>query len=70
QYWLYVGSTGVGSYNIYQASQGTSTSKTVSGLPSSGTIYVRLWSYISGSWQWNDYTYKAGGGTKAVMTSP
>ncbi|MEX0409845.1 hypothetical protein ABGN05_30005, partial [Aquibium sp. LZ166] len=51
-------------------SQGTSTSKTVSGLPSSGTIYVRLWSYISGSWQWNDYTYKAGGGTKAVMTSP
>ena len=70
QYWLYVGSTGVGSYNIYQASQGTSTSKTVSGLPSSGTIYVRLWSYISGSWQWNDYTYKAGGTAKAVMTSP
>ncbi|MEX0406943.1 S8 family serine peptidase [Aquibium sp. LZ166] len=70
QYWLYVGSTGVGSYNIYQASQGTSTTRTVTGLPSTGTIYVRLWSYISGSWQWNDYTYKAGGGTKAVMTSP
>ncbi len=70
QYWLYVGSTGAGSYNIYDASNGTSTTRTVSGLPSSGTIYVRLWSFIGGSWQSNDYTYSAGGGGKAVMTSP
>ncbi|APH72328.1 hypothetical protein BSQ44_13885 [Aquibium oceanicum] len=71
QYWLYVGSTGAGSTNIYQASQGTSKSKTVTGLPSTGTIYVRLWSLFSGTgWQYNDYTYKTGGGVKAVMTSP
>ncbi|APH72151.1 S8 family serine peptidase [Aquibium oceanicum] len=70
QYWLYVGSTGAGSSNIYQASQGTSKTRTVSGLPSTGTIYVRLWSLISGTWQYNDYTYKTGGGVKAVMTSP
>ncbi|MFC3645065.1 reprolysin-like metallopeptidase [Aquibium oceanicum] len=70
QYYLYVGSTGAGSYNIYQASQGTSKTRTVTGLPSTGTIYVRLWSLISGAWQFNDYTYKAGGAAKAVMTSP
>ncbi|MEX0409173.1 reprolysin-like metallopeptidase [Aquibium sp. LZ166] len=70
QYWLYVGSTGVGSYNIYQAGQGTSTSRTVSNLPASGTVYVRLWSMIAGAWQYNDYTYKAGSATKAVMSSP
>ncbi len=69
QYYLYVGSTGEGSYNIYNASTGTSTAKTVTGLPSTGTVYVRLWSLISGSWQYIDYTYGAGAAT-AVMTSP
>ncbi len=71
EYWLTVGSTGAGSTNVYNASTGTSTSKAVSGLPSSGTIYVRLWSKIGGSWQYNDYTYTAASsGTKAVMSSP
>ena len=70
EYYLYVGSTGAGSVDIYYGSQGASTSRTVTGLPSSGTIYVRLWSLVGGSWQYIDYTYLAGGGGKAVMITP
>jgi serine protease len=57
---LYVGTTGPGSYDVYYASQGTSLSSTVSGLPTAGTIYVRLWSYLEGAWQYSDYTYQGG----------
>jgi hypothetical protein len=29
-------------------------------LPTDGrTLYVRLWSLVSGAWQFNDYTYTA-----------
>ena len=72
QYWLYVGTTGAGSNNVFSASTGTTTSATVSNLPSDGsTVYVRLFSLIAGAWQFNDYTYTAlTGGTKAVLTTP
>jgi peptidyl-Asp metalloendopeptidase len=72
QYWLDVGTT-LGGTQIYSQSQGTNLSATVSGLPANGsTVYVRLWSRISGVWQFNDYTYTAsgGGGVKAAITSP
>jgi hypothetical protein len=46
-------------------------------LPTAGgTVYVRLWSNLGTSWEFNDYAYAAssagGGGTtlKAAMTSP
>jgi hypothetical protein len=71
-YWLYVGNS-PGAQDIYSASQGTSLSGTVSGIPTDGrTIYVTLWSFICGSWQSNAYTYHAAniGCTKAVMLSP
>ena len=43
-------------------------SATVTGLPTNGsTIYVRLWSFISGSWQNTDYTYTA---TTAAAAAP
>jgi hypothetical protein len=59
QYWLYLGST-PGSYNIYNQSTGTSTSRTVTGLPSNGSmIYARLWTQYGGEWLYNDYSYKA-----------
>jgi serine protease len=59
QYFLYVGSS-FGNNDIYGASQGLATSVTVSGLPMDGrTLYVRLWSLISGGWQYRDYTYTA-----------
>jgi hypothetical protein len=75
QYWLEVG-TGVGRFDIYGADQGTSLSRTVSNLPTDGsTVYVRLWSMISGTWVYNDYTYTAmtaasSGTAKAQMSSP
>jgi hypothetical protein len=58
---LYVGTGGVGSYDIYYAYQGRDQAATVSGLPTSGgTIYVRLWWQVDGGWQYEDYTYTAG----------
>ena len=59
-YHLSIGTRGTGSIDIYHESQGTSTSVTVSGLPTdSSTIYVRLYSWqpCTNSWLTNDYTY-------------
>jgi hypothetical protein len=73
QYWLYVGSS-QGSNNMYSQSQGTNRSVTLTGMPTDGrTIYVRLWSSLSGNWQFNDYTYRAYSNVtpvRAVITSP
>jgi uncharacterized repeat protein (TIGR01451 family) len=58
-YALVIGTGGIGTYDVLvQIVAGTS--QTVSNLPTSGTIYVRLWSNISGSWLWNDYQYTIG----------
>ena len=71
-YWLYVGSTGVGSYNIHSSSEiptGT-LSRTVSNVPTSGTIYVRLYTKLNGIWTTansRDYTYS--GSTAAAGES-
>ena len=59
QYWLSLGST-IGGTNIYNQATGTSTSRTVTGLPSNGSmIYARLWTQYGGAWLYNDYSYKA-----------
>ena len=73
-YTLYVG-TAPGYGDLYSGAQITDTSATVSGLPTDGrTLYVRLWSNIGGTLQYNDYTYTAAliGVTPiaASMTSP
>ena len=70
QYWLSVGSTGVGSSDIYSGGQGLQLSRTVAGVPTSGTVFVRLWTLWLTGWVWNDYTYNGGLPVKAVMTSP
>lgn len=73
QYWLYVGTTGVGSSNIWNQDQGTGTSRLVTGLPTTGgTVYVRLWTLLPAGWSFNDYTYTAFTVTcvKAAITSP
>lgn len=68
QYSLWVGST-PGGQDLYSASQGTNLSVTVSGLPTDGrTLYVRLWSFINGTWEGNDYTYTAAGSGGAELT--
>ncbi len=57
EYWLYVGST-PGSYDIYNKSQGTNLSTTITGLPTDGrTLYVTLFSAFGGGWPFNPYTY-------------
>jgi hypothetical protein len=59
-YDLYLGTTGVGSNNLYQTGHTTSTSATVTNLPTNGaTIYARLLSNVDGTWEYNDYIYTA-----------
>lgn len=72
RYALFVGSS-LGAADFFSGDMATMTSYTVSDLPMDGsTLYVRLWSRISGAWQSNDYTYTAHSVTavKAAMTSP
>ena len=71
QYDLHVGTSGVASSNIF-AGTVTGQSKTVTGIPTSGgTLYVRLYSLISGVWQSIDYTYtEASPAAPATMMSP
>ena len=59
-YELWVGSTGLGSSDLYNSGSLTAitTSASVTGLPTTGAkVYVRLWSRINGLWQSTDYTY-------------
>jgi hypothetical protein len=71
QYDLYLGTTGVGSSNLFSAGHITATSVTVPSLPANGvTVYARLWSQISGTWQSADYTYTETQGVPAALTSP
>jgi predicted extracellular nuclease len=72
RYWLEVGTTPGGS-QIYTADQGTGTSVSVSGFPTTAaSVYVRLWSFLPApvGWVYNDYTYTGKTGLKAEMVSP
>jgi hypothetical protein len=56
-YYLFVGKW-AGDNSLFSADVAGLSSQQVTGLPSDGTLlYVRLWSYINGVWQSNDYTY-------------
>ena len=58
QYHLYVGTTGVGSHNIWDQNTGSATSLIVNPIPTGGIIlYVRLWSLLAGVWQYTDYVF-------------
>ena len=68
-YFLQIGSTGVGSDNVYNSAEKTVTSYTFTRMPTNGeAIYVRLTTNFSGNWVHNDYTYTAA--TASVMTLP
>jgi hypothetical protein len=68
-YSLWVGSTGVGSYNLYKGGGVTATSATVGNLPVNGeTLYVRLNTNFDGILESNDYTYTAV--TPGVLKTP
>lgn len=67
-YYLWLGSTGVGSNNLYQSAQLTVTSITVNGLPTNGeTIYARLITSFNGVLASVDYAYTA---APTALTSP
>ncbi len=68
-YSLWLGSTGVGSNNLYHSGAVTATSVTAGGMPTNGeTVYARLFTYINGSTVHADYTYTAA--AQAVLTTP
>ncbi|MFZ1085253.1 MAG: hypothetical protein WAN35_09835, partial [Terracidiphilus sp.] len=59
-YALYLGSTGVGSANIYNSKAITTTTVTANYLPVDGeTIYARLWTNFSGVYVYTDSTFTA-----------
>lgn len=70
---LMVGTT-LGGSQVYSGYQGAGMSRTVTGIPTNGsTIYVRLMSFINGSWQSVDYQYTAAtvvAPTASAITSP
>ncbi|MGA8428573.1 MAG: protease pro-enzyme activation domain-containing protein [Candidatus Sulfotelmatobacter sp.] len=59
-YWLDAGSS-AGAHDYYSSGNlGTALTTTVSGLPTNGsTVYVTLYSLVSGTWVGNPYTYTA-----------
>jgi hypothetical protein len=68
-YYLSIGSTGVGSTNIFNSGWRDVTTWTATGLPTNGeTLYVRLSTDYSGTVVHNDYSYTAS--TAAAITSP
>jgi len=71
-YWLDVGSTLYGQ-QYTTGNLGDVLTKTVNGLPTNGsTVYVTLYSLVSGQWLSNSYQYTAFNGTGglAVMQTP
>jgi hypothetical protein len=60
QYQLWLGSTGVGSNNLYSSGAITATTVTRNNLPTNGEkIYARLYTNFSGTWTHIDYTLTA-----------
>jgi hypothetical protein len=72
-YWMDIGSTAGGNNYYSSGNLGNVQTTTVSGLPTDGsTIYVTLYTLISGNWVGNAYTYIALNATSglAMITSP
>jgi hypothetical protein len=66
RYWLYVGNA-PGTFDLVNQDMGTGLSTTASGLPNDGrTLYVRVFSMINGTWQFNDYIVTAVTGDAAL----
>jgi hypothetical protein len=69
EYYLFLGSNGVGSDNLYNSGYTTHNSVSVTGLPLNGEmVYARLYWTIGGAWHYLDYTYTAA--SVATLTSP
>ena len=67
--------TSLGSGDLLQLNAWATTTAYLGNLPTNGgTVYARIWSYVSGTWFINDYTYQtapaAPSGVKAAIVSP
>jgi hypothetical protein len=70
-YQLFLGSTGPGSYNVYDSGKQTVTSLAVNGLPINGApVYARLYTWFSGTTTFKDYAFTASSLTPATLTAP
>ena len=70
-----LGTTGPGSRDVYNSAEATTTALTsglISNIPTNAaTLYARIYSWINGAWQYNDYTYtESGTPVPAALTSP
>jgi sugar lactone lactonase YvrE len=71
KYELYLGTTGVGSSNLYSSGKITALSASVITLPANGvTVFARLYSLIGAVWQSTDYTYVESGTFTLATLSP
>jgi len=69
KYLLHLGTTGVGSSNVYSSGGVTGTTATAVNLPGNGeTIYVRLYTYYGTAYATTDYTYTDV--TQSSLTTP
>ena len=71
-YQLWVGSTaGANDIGFFPPAGTSGTSITAAGLPMDGrTLYVRLYSFILGTWLYRDYTFTARASAIPAITSP
>jgi len=70
-YSLWLGSTGVGSHDLYHSGAITATSATAAGLPTNGEkIYARINTIFDGVAKYVDYTYTAATEAQSALTSP
>ncbi len=72
-YWIDAGSTAGGNQYFQSGNIGNVLTKNVTGLPTNGsTVYVTLYSLVSGNWLSNSYTYTAfnASGAAGVLTTP
>ena len=69
EYELRLGTTGIGSLNLYNSGDTTAKTVTVPSLPANGVkVYARLFSLINGSWHTVDSTYMEDGPPAALAT--
>ncbi len=69
QHWLSVETSPLAK-DIFHDSLGTSHTATVSGLPTSGTLYVRYWTYTTATsaWEFQSHTYTMAAGSSGGST--
>ena len=59
-YYLFIGDWQGGNTILSRAFEAGTTSAQISGLPTNGRLlFIRLWSYLNGQWEFNDYQVRA-----------